>query len=322
MEHSTAGPSGIWHDKRWRWFTIALLESDFPVTIRGRVFTLDDLEFLRALIKSNPQALRSELARRACEELNWFQANGKPKEMGCRMAMLALHRAGLITLPPSRRSVHRHAAQSQQPRQHTSAGQPQDPIVQPVSELAPIQLEPVTSTSSALWTELVDRYHYLGYTILRGAQLRYLIRSTQGYVAAIGFSSPAWKTRDRDAWIGWDHATRAKNLHYIVNNARFLILPWVTSKNLASKILGLCARQLPQDWETRYGYRPVLFETFVEQERFAGTCYRAANWVRVGQTTGRGKWEQKGANKVRAPLSIKDIFVYPLQRDYKALLLG
>lgn len=166
----------------------------------------------------------------------------------------------------------------------------------------------------------MDRYHYLPFSVQKGAQQRYLIQSSAGCVGAISFASPAWKTRDRDIWIGWDQETRAKNLQYVVNNTRFLILPWVTSKNLASKILGLCARQVPQDWEARYGYRPVLFETFVEQQRFAGTCYKAANWIRVGQTTGRGKWEQKGDTKVRAPIPIKDILVYPLQSDYRQVL--
>ncbi|MBT9160981.1 MAG: hypothetical protein DDT26_02278 [Dehalococcoidia bacterium] len=195
------------------------------------------------------------------------------------------------------------------------------PISHPVSALMPVVLEPViTQASSKLWNELIDRYHYLGYAVLRGAQMRYLIQSSFGYVGAIGFSSAAWKTRNRDAWIEWNQDSRAKNLHYIVNNTRFLILPWVQSKNLASKILGLCAKQLPTDWEQRYGYRPLLLETFVEQQRFHGTCYKAANWILVGQTTGRGKWEQKTETKIRAPLPIKDIFVYPLDPDFRTIL--
>ena len=290
------------------------------MTLRSRVFTLEDLGFLRTLIADHPDASRAELARMACSAWNWLQPNGQLKEMGCKVAMLTLHRAGLLTLPPPKHVAPQQRKRASQPRPHTPEGDPQEPITQPVSDLMPIRLELVTRKTTSLWNELIDRYHYLGYTILRGAQLRYLISSSRGYVAAIGFASPAWKTRDRDAWIGWDESTRTRNLHYIVNNTRFLILPWVSSKNLASKILSLCAKKLPTDWEERYGYRPVLFETFVEQERFAGTCYRAANWIHVGQTTGRGKWEQKGEHKVRAPLAIKDIFVYPLQRNYEIVL--
>lgn len=230
------------------------------------------------------------------------------------MAMLKLHREGLIVLPPPR-SVPTHLREGIKPPAHTKAGDPKPPITQPVSKLLPIVLEEVSTPSTKkLWNELIDRYHYLGYCVLRGAQLRYLIRSSHGYVAAIGFSSAAWKTKPRDKWIGWDHKTRARNLQYVVNNSRFLILPWVKSKNLASKILGLCARQLPADWEARYGYTPVLLETFVEQQRFAGTCYKAANWIRVGQTLGLGKWNKN------EPVPVKDIFLYPLRSDFRTVL--
>lgn len=236
------------------------------------------------------------------------------------MAMLKLHDEQLITLPPPQQHIPHQQRENRKPRQHTAAGDPCPPITQAAGQLRPIRLERVTKTSTHLWNELMDRYHYLGFTVLRGAQLRYLIHSSAGCVGAIGFASPAWKTYDRDTWIGWDQTTRANNLHYIVNNARFLLLPWVTSKNLASKVLSLCTKQVPDDWEERYGYRPVLLETFVEQQRFRGTCYKAANWIRVGQTTGRGKWEQKGEEAIRAPLPIKDIFVYPLQTDFRDVL--
>lgn len=239
--------------------------------------------------------------------------------MGCAAALLTLHREGILTLPPAH-PVHQKLMNVPRPT-HTDQGAPRDELNEPVHRLLPLALQLVKpGPASKLWNEYIDRYHYLGYGVLKGAQLRYLIESSRGPVAAIGFASPAWKTRDRDAWIGWDHETRARNLHYVVNNTRFLILPWVHSKNLASKILSLCAKQLPKDWEQRYGYRPALLETFVEKERFTGACYRAANWIHVGQTTGRGKWEQKGEHKVRAPLTIKDIYVYPLQRDVRTVL--
>ena len=251
--------------------------------------------------------------------LDWYQPNGELKLMGCKAALLSFHRQGWIQLPPARRGPS-HLNQVKPP-QRTLEGEPQEPIQAPAGQLLPLTLEPVVpGGTSRLWNEFMDRYHYLDYSIQKGAQQRYLIQSSQGCVGAISFASPAWKTQARDNWIGWDHETRTRNLRYIVNNTRFLILPWVQSKNLASKVLGLCARQLPRDWEARYGYRPVLFETFVEQQRFQGTCYKAANWIRVGETTGRGKWEQKGEHRVRAPLPIKDIFVYPLQPNFREVL--
>lgn len=230
--------------------------------------------------------------------------------------MLKLHREGLIALPPPKYNHSNHREDLKHPL-HTEAGDPKDPITNPVSELMPIVLQRVTKPAeSKLWNELIDRYHYLGYTVLKGAQLRYLIKSSKGYVGAIGFSSAAWKVKDRDAWIGWDNDARIANLHYVVNNSRFLILPWVKSKNLASKILGLCASKLPIDWKARYGYTPVLFETFVEKQRFTGTCYKAANWVLVGQTTGRGKWDRY----MKKGLPIKDVFLYPLQKNFRSIL--
>lgn len=151
-------------------------------------------------------------------------------------------------------------------------------------DLFPLELHRVVSKKdSYFWNELIDRYHYLGYTPLPGAQIRYLVCSPSGCLGALGFSAAAWKVKPRDAWIGWSGTQREKNLHLIVNNSRFLILPWVQVKNLAYKILSLCARRLPEDWEIIYGYRPVLLETFVEKDRFTGACYRAANWVFVGK---------------------------------------
>lgn len=246
--------------------------------------------------------------------MGWFQANGELKGVGCRVAMLKLYRAGLISLPPSQRKNPNNI----KPPAPTKASDPKASITEPVNQLTPVELEVVNKSSTRLWNEFMDRYHYLDFSVLKGAQVRYLIRSSKGYVGAIGFSSAAWTTKARDKWIGWDHDTRVKNLRYIVNNARFLILPWVRSKNLASKILGLCAKQVPLDWEERYGYRPVLFETFVEQQRFKGTCYKAANWVRVGQTKGMGKWIKKGKPKKHLP--IKDIYLYPLQKNFRKIL--
>jgi len=171
------------------------------------------------------------------------------------------------------------------------------------------------SADSRLWMELIERHHYLGYRVPVGAQLRYLVRSArtgEAVLACLQWSSPAWKMAVRDRWIGWSAAERARNLVLIVNNSRFLILPWVRVKGLASKILARCARQLPDDWERRYGYRPLLLETLVDARRFAGTCYRAANWIALGETRGRGRMDRHHEADGSAR---KLVLVYPLCRD-------
>jgi hypothetical protein len=169
---------------------------------------------------------------------------------------------------------------------------------------------------SQLWKELIARYHYLGYKPLVGAQLRYLIHSTQGWLGALGFSAAAWKVAPRDRYIGWSTAARQANLHYVVSNSRFLILPWVRSSNLASKVLALSAKRIVQDWQQAYGFKPVLLETYVDRQRFRGTCYRAANWIYVGQTQGRGKLDRHHEHAV----AVKDIYLYPLQHHFRELL--
>jgi hypothetical protein len=198
----------------------------------------------------------------------------------------------------------------------TPATDPQSPMVCSVDKLPPLHLQMVTKTTSALWNEYIERYHYLGYTPLPGAQLRYFIVAGEHIVALTGFGAAAWQTAPRDQFIGWNHEQRKKNLNLITNNARFLILPWIKSKNLASKILSLTARQLPDDWEEKYNIRPVLLESFVQKNRFAGTCYKAANWCNVGQTKGRGKLGPPG--KISVP--IKDIWLYLLNKNFRALL--
>nr|MBF0223231.1 DUF4338 domain-containing protein [Desulfobulbaceae bacterium] len=182
--------------------------------------------------------------------------------------------------------------------------------------LPQLRFQKVTRANSVLWNEYIERYHYLGYTPLPGAQLRYFVYAGEQLVALTGFGAAAWQTAPRDIFIGWNHEQRKKNLHLITNNARFLILPWVQSKNLASKILSLTTRQLPDDWEDRYNIRPVLLETFVENKRFIGTCYKAANWQLCGKTKGRGKLGPAG--KVSVP--IKDVWVYPLEKKFRSIL--
>jgi hypothetical protein len=276
--------------------------------------TWDDVLQIRQLIADHPKALRTELSRRVCLAWNWVRPDGQLKDMSCRVLLLKLHRAGVIRLPEPQKA---NGAEYKS-ADVTSAGDPKPPIEASLQELSPLRLERVaTKAQSSLWNELIHRYHYLGYSTLPGAQIRYFIQSPAGLLGVIGFSAAAWKIQPRDVWIGWSPSLQKEKLHLIVNNSRFLILPWVKSKNLASHILSRCAKQLSFDWQETYGYTPVLLETFVEKERFAGTCYRAANWIHVGATKGRGRSDVN--HKISLPL--KDIFVLPLCRNFRTHLL-
>jgi len=277
----------------------------------GREFTLHELELMRVLIKNNPQFNRMRLSKEVCRMFQWLKPDGELKDMSCRVAMLRMHEDGLIILPPPTK-IKRPLKKIT----FTSATQQQNPVLSSVNLLPHLRFQMVTKANSALWNEYIERYHYLGYTPLPGAQLRYFIYAGEQIVALTGFSAAAWQTAPRDQFIGWNHEQRKKNLHLITNNARFLILPWVKSKNLASKILSLSARYIPDDWEKKYNIRPVLLESFVEKKRFTGTCYKAANWQLCGQTKGRGKLGPSG--KISVP--IKDVWLYPLDKNFRNIL--
>ena len=277
----------------------------------GREFSDDELTQIRGLIAENPQSSRAELSRLTCRLLAWHKSDGGLKAMSARVAMLRMQADGLIRLPPPRCKRPDTAIHL------TARTNPGTPINQPAAALMPLSLQRVQhKPQSRLWNEYIERYHYLGHKPLPGAQLRYFVHSRHRPIALLGFGAAAWQAAPRDHFIGWSHEQRKKNLHLIVNNARFLILPWVQSKNLASMILARVARQLPGDWEAQYGYRPVLLETFVEKPRFEGTCYKAANWRYLGQTKGRGKLGPAGKPSV----PIKDLWVYPLDAAFKACL--
>ena len=278
----------------------------------GRDFSEQELGLIRQLISENPSATRAVLSRLTCQALHWYKVDGGLKEMSCRVAMLRMQDDGLIKLPAAR---HRYRPANKV--QFTSATDPKPKINKPVDALPCVQLRIVMSRQqSRLWNEYIHRYHYLGYKPLPGAQLRYFVISENNIIALLGFGASAWQCAPRDKYIGWSHDQRKKNLQYIVNNARFLILPWVKCKNLASKILSLTSHRLSRDWQGHYGYQPVLLETFVERDRFAGTCYKAANWLLVGQTKGRGKLGPAG--KISVP--IKDLWLYPLERNFRHIL--
>ncbi|MDA2924916.1 DUF4338 domain-containing protein, partial [Acidobacteria bacterium AH-259-L09] len=225
--------------------------------------------------------------------------------------MLHMHDDGLIQLPAPLNGN----GNGRPYKRRTPQAEPQlFPTVIPANALVDLHLEPlVERKASHLWNEYIDRYHYLGYQPLPGAQLRYFARANGSILALLGFGAAAWKTAPRDRFIGWTPEQRERNLHLVVNNARFLILPWVHSRNLASRLLAMAARRLTDDWQQRYGYRPVLIETFVETLRFRGTCYKAANWIYLGETQGRGKLDVKH----KALLPRKSTWAYPLVKDFR-----
>ena len=284
------------------------------LTCCGRRFSHDDLSRIRTIIAAEDRPNRAEISRRVCRELRWLRPDGRLKDMSCRVALLRMHRSGLIRLPPPvKRNANGRRGTKITP--HTDPG---SPVVAAAGVLPDLRLERVEhKDDSLLWNEYVHRYHYLGYQPLSGAQLRYFIASADRILGVLGFGAAAWKTAPRDRWIGWTADQRKRNLHRVINNARFLILPWVKSPNLASKILAMAARNLPDDWEHAYSYRPVLIETFVQKDRFAGTCYTAANWTYLGDTRGRGKLDTRHRNVV----PVKAIFAYPLTPDFRSHLL-
>jgi hypothetical protein len=280
----------------------------------GRTFTEADLGTIARLIAEHPTFNRAALSRLVCERFDWRRTNGQLSEMSCRVAMLRMQADGVITLPATRRSGPRSAPRFE-PTVDTDPG---TPITAPVHELAPLRLETLRSATvaSRRWNEYVARYHYLGYTPMSGSQIRYNVFCGEQLVALLSFGASAWKLKDREGHIGWTSDERERNLQRVVNNARFLILPWIQSKGLASKILGLAARQLPHDWQQRYGYQPVLLETFVQSPPYHGTCYKAANWQRIGRTVGRGK-KSRTHDQI---IPTKDIWVYPLRRNFARIL--
>ena len=276
--------------------------------VSGREFSPDLLERINAEVRARPKLSRSELSRRVCDWLDWKGPDGAPKQVSCRVALLNLHRRGLIELPKPQGEIPRA---SEVTRVHQACFDSMDCSL---SELGDLRVVPVTRFErelNATWKRLMA-HHYLGPGPLVGAQMRYLIGSERGWVGALAFSAAAWHVAARDEWIGWSERARKANLRYVVSNSRFLIPPWVTVPNLASKALSLCMGRLRQDWSERYGYEPVLVETFVDKERFQGTCYQAANWEHLGVTRGRGRQDRE----VTCSKTVKDIYVLPLSKRF------
>ena len=285
------------------------------LTFCGRTFGPSELDLMRQVAREFSGLGVTEIARTICELLEWTRPSGGLKNHECRQVLERLQAAGFLKLPEVRNLGGRG------PRRVDGSGACSQPAVAgAASECEPLELALVEGPAeSRRWREQMERYHYLGCRVPFGANLRYWVRHSERDLACLLWTSPAWKMRARDVWIGWSDEQRRGNLQSIVNNARFLILPWVQVKGLASKILALSARQMPRDWERRYGCRPLLLETVVDAARFRGTCYRAANWIHVGQTTGRGRMDRKHEAHGQA---IKKIYVYPLVRDARQRLCG
>ena len=279
----------------------------------GREFSESELTCIRSIIDEDTSRNRTAISRIVCEQIKWYRPDGAPKTPSMSQVLVKMEADGLITLPPLLRV---HSTQMK-PIEHTARTDTREEIVLSAGKLPHVHVEIAkTRDEKSLWNEYIDRYHYLGYTPLPGAQLKYFVYSGNDLLALLGFGASAWRVAPRDWYIGWSDEKRKENLHLVLNNARFLILPWLYSKNFASMVLSMVTRRIGEDWQKQYKYKPVLLETFVEKNRFSGTSYKAANWKLVGTTKGRGKKDR--FNEARLPK--KNIFMYPLQKDFKTML--
>lgn len=281
--------------------------------IQGRHLTEQDIAWIRELLENQPEWNRTRLSRELCAAWNWTNANGQLKDMACRTMLLKLERLGYIALPTPRAVGVGNARRIVRSVAHDTTA-----IVSSLHGLLPLRIELVrTPGASALFRHLLATYHYLGFCGTVGENMKYLIRDRHGRpLACLLFGSAAWKVESRDAWIGWTPDVRRNALPLVTNNMRFLILPWVRVPHLASHLLSRIARRIRQDWLDKYGHPVNLLETFVEQERFRGTCYQAANWIRVGHTQGRSR------NDTHHTLVVarKNVYVYPLIPNAREVL--
>jgi Druantia protein DruA/Transposase DNA-binding/Transposase Tn5 dimerisation domain len=282
----------------------------------GQYFNRGIIDRIQATVESEPEISRRALSRQICEWLEWRSINGKLKEMSCRKALQALHRRGRITLPEQKKSY-----SFQRPKTGIKQDSPLvDEICCNLKELGKVEIAPITSRyskASRQWNQLLDSYHYLGSGPLCGAQIRYLVHSEiHGLLGGLSFSASTWKLKARDECIGWSERARRQNLQRVVCNSRFLIIPTVRVANLASHVLSQCLNRLAVDWQERYGYAPVLVETFVDSDQYTGASYRAANWTRVGETAGRADGYANG----KVSDGKKQIYVYPLRKGWRSRL--
>ncbi len=281
---------------------------------RGRVIDAQEVAFIQTLIDEHPGASRRALSKKLCQAWDWRQPNGQLRDMVCRSLMLELHRGGHIELPPVRFRVPNNVVARRKP---VAMAVDCTPLRTTLSELQPLEIRQVRASSQEpLFNALLEAHHYLGYTQPVGEQLKYLVWAQERPIACLAWSSAPRHLGPRDHFIGWSAEARRRNIRFIAYNSRFLVLPWVEVPNLASHLLGTMAKVLPTDWERIYGHPVYYLESFVDPGRFRGTCYRAANWVNLGLTTGRGKdAPSKKPNRPR-----KEILGYPLSRRFRPLL--
>ena len=284
------------------------------LSYRHREITDEDVVFIRRLIAEHPGASRWGLSRKLCEAWNWVQANGALRDMVCRGLMLMLHRQGRIELPAARQVVRNPLVQRGRP---VLVSVDEAPLRVGFSELGPLQVRQVRRTpEEALFNSLLAQHHYLGYAQPVGEHLKFLVCARGRPVACLAWSSAPRHLGSRDRFIGWGQQARRQNIRLLAYNTRFLLLPWVTVPHLASSILGRMTRMLSAEWQRVYAHPIYFVETFIDRQRFRGTCYRAANWTVLGETTGRGK----DAPTRQANRSIKEVLGYPLVKDFRQRL--
>jgi hypothetical protein len=281
------------------------------ITYRRRSVTLQDIVTIRRIIEAHSDKSRRFISQEVCRQWDWRQPNGVLKDMVCRSLLLLLESKGLIKLPARKFIPANPLAERKKPSRVTVDN---TPIHCSVADLFPISLEQVRRTPfENTFNGLVSEYHYLGYTQPVGEHLKYIAFSSNRPIACLAWGSAPWYIGARDRFIGWSKKTRERNLHLIADNLRFLILPWVQVSCLASYLLALNRRFVSQDWQALYHHPVYLLETFVDTERYQGTCYQADNWICVGQTTGQGKLSKSR----QAILSKKAVYVYPLTKNFR-----
>lgn len=281
--------------------------------IQGKNLSQEDIDWICKLISEHPDWHRSRLSQEICAAWNWVNAKGKLKDMACRTMLLKLERLSYLRLPPARSVCVGNSVRIRTPVVHSTKE-----IVCSLRELTPLRIDVIRNTaSSQLFKHLLAEYHYLGFKGTIGENMNYMVYDRwQRPLACLLFGSAAWKVSSRDKWIGWKPTLRQAYLPYITNNMRFLLLPWVKVPHLASHLLARIARRISDDWIQKYGHPIYLLETFVEQDRFRGTCYRAANWICVGQTLGRSRNDTNRTLQV----PVKDVYLYPLIPDVRKAL--
>lgn len=285
------------------------------LTQSGRIFTPEELELICSTVANCGGLARSELARTLCELLSWTAATGRPKLDACQKLLAKLESQGSLRLPPKR--AYKTYSGGEVRRTYSPETEPDAPLRGRLKEVGEVSLELVRSRPrTRVWNEYMDRYHYLGYRKPFGCTLRYFVGCERGLLGCVLLAGAAQKIAVRDRWIGWSKNERLQSLAWVVNNTRFLIFPWIRIEHLASHVLGQVARRVRADWEQVWGYQPVLLETFVDPQRFRGTCYRAAGWVELGLTSGEGL-ARPGR---RYTSTAKKIFVRPLVGEFRAQL--